>query len=287
MSHFNGSAIQPQYVSTTELIATIPASLVVTGTLPVYVSDATNGTSATIFVSVGSTGSTGGLSITSLSPSSAALNSGPLTLTIFGSGFSAGALLSFGSVCTLSTSFVSTSELQVTLPNSCLSTSQTVNVSVAGSNSVQFVVGAGGSTGTGSLSIICSPSTGPTAINSFYSQTCSVSSGTAPYTWTVTGLPAGLTAESAYTGGSSVTISGTPTTSQSYAYTVQVTDNTSPTHLTGSLSVTGTVGTGTTGYNITSLSADSLGGSEYSQISAYSATALQGSSIVYFNDARR
>ncbi len=67
-----------------------------------------------------------------------------------------------------------------------------------------------------------------------YSQTLSVSGGSAPYTWAVTSgtLPAGLTLAS-----STGVISGTPTTAGISTFTVQVTDNIGGTS-TQSLSIT-------------------------------------------------
>lgn len=69
----------------------------------------------------------------------------------------------------------------VAIPSSFLTTPQTLNVSVGGSNSILFVIGPGSS---GSLMVSCNPSTGP--------QGCVPSRGTAPFTWTASGLPAGV-----------------------------------------------------------------------------------------------
>jgi hypothetical protein len=74
-------------------------------------------------------------------------------------------------------------------------------------------------------------------VNTTYSAALTATGGVAPYTFTLangTGLPAGLTLSSA--GG----ISGTPTTAGSTAFTVNVTDSSTPTPLsaTGNLSIT-------------------------------------------------
>ena len=74
-------------------------------------------------------------------------------------------------------------------------------------------------------------------LNTAYSAALTATGGVAPYTFTLangTGLPAGLTLSSA--GG----ISGTPTTAGSTAFTVNVTDSTTPAPLsaTGNLSIT-------------------------------------------------
>jgi Zn-dependent metalloprotease len=82
-----------------------------------------------------------------------------------------------------------------------------------------------------------------TAITSF---TVTASGGTTPYTWSATGLPAGITI-----GSSSGTVSGTPTTAGTYNVTVTATDSASQ---TGSTSFTFTIsptGGGCSGQKIT------------------------------------
>ncbi len=79
------------------------------------------------------------------------------------------------------------------------------------------------------LAISCVPTTGPTQVGLPYSATCTASGGAAPYNWSIAAgaLPAGL-ALSGNTG-TSINISGTPTTAGTYSYTVQVTDSSIPT----------------------------------------------------------
>ena len=124
----------------------------------------------------------------------------------------------------------------------------------AGAYSLTFVVTDASSTPeTAKASLTLTVSAGPTGptstltlttttladatLNTAYSATLTVAGGVAPYTFTLangSALPAGLSLSSA--GG----ISGTPTTAGSTAFTVDVTDSTTPTPLStaGNLSIT-------------------------------------------------
>ena len=100
------------------------------------------------------------------------------------------------------------------------------------------------------LSVSCTPTTGPATAGVMYSATCTASGGIAPYSWSISSgtLPNGLnTTPSSDT--TSLTIAGTPTTSGSYNYTVQVTDSTPVIPMTATQSYSGTVAP-----NITSIS---------------------------------
>src|SRR5450759_475105 len=79
------------------------------------------------------------------------------------------------------------------------------------------------------LTLSCTTTSGPTLVGAAYSATCTVTGGTPPYNWSITGgvLPGGLTLSA--TTGSSVTISGNPTASGPYSYTITVSDTTTPT----------------------------------------------------------
>ena len=74
-------------------------------------------------------------------------------------------------------------------------------------------------------------------VGTAYSMTLASSGGTTPYSWTISSgaLPAGLTLPTAGT------ISGTPTVSGSFTFTVKVTDSTTPTAQTATESLTITV----------------------------------------------
>jgi hypothetical protein len=74
-----------------------------------------------------------------------------------------------------------------------------------------------------------------------YSATLSASGGTLPYTWAITAglLPSGLSLSS------SGAITGTPSTTGSYSFTVQVTDSTTPTPQRATAALSITVGSST------------------------------------------
>ncbi len=251
---FNGTPLTPTSIPTNvQVNSTIPANLLTTaGNYNVQVSTGGSLTNALPFTvtSGGGTPGGGGVTLTSLSPASEPVGSAAFQLTIFGSGFSNGALITFGS-CNVSGNVSTAGQITATIPANCLTTAANVNVTVGGSNALQFTIGGGGS--TGSLTISCNPSAGPSLINTAYNQTCTVSGGTSPYTWSITGtLPSGLSQNAPTgTGNNTETISGTPNLAQTYSYTYNVTDSSSS-RLTGTLPISGTIGSST--YNITQLS---------------------------------
>jgi hypothetical protein len=110
------------------------------------------------------------------------------------------------------------------------SASFSINSLTVGSHTITAVYGGdtndNGSTSSSITETVTKPVISTTSLpngtkNSNYNQTLSVSGGLAPYTWSVTGsLPTGLSLN-ASTGG----ISGKPTTSGTYSFTVKVTDS--------------------------------------------------------------
>src|SRR5262249_36535301 len=77
------------------------------------------------------------------------------------------------------------------------------------------------------ISVNCTPSSGPAQVGVAYTATCTVSGGTPGYTWSISAgaLPNGINLSG--TSGTSIAITGTPTAAVSYSYTVQVTDSAS------------------------------------------------------------
>jgi hypothetical protein len=154
-------------------------------------------------------------------------------------------------------------------------TSATVMVSgtptTAGTAAVTYSVrDTKGRVQSGSASVVIS---GPTVaisgtlaatgtVGTAYAGSLTASGGTAPYTWTVTGLPAGVTFSGAST--PTLTFAGTPTAAGTSNVVVTVADSSSPANtgtynvtivvsaasslaITGTLPATGTVGTAYTG----------------------------------------
>ena len=88
--------------------------------------------------------------------------------------------------------------------------------------------------GTGGVSV-ANPGSKTGTVGTATSQQMTASGGSAPYTWTATGLPAGLSINA-----SSGLISGTPTTAATYSTTVTAKDTT---NATGTASFTWTIST--------------------------------------------
>jgi hypothetical protein len=116
----------------------------------------------------------------------------------------------------------------------------TVNITVTDSTSPSH------QTASASLSLLVKPSgslsittTSPLpggVVGTAYNATVAATGGTTPYTWSATGLPAGLTINA-----SSGAITGTPTTAGASTVAVTVTDSTNPTHLTATASLSITI----------------------------------------------
>ena len=111
------------------------------------------------------------------------------------------------------------------------SASLSTNNLVVGSHNVTAVYGGdtydnGSTSNTVTETVVAKPTITTTSLpnatrNTTYSQSLSVSGGSAPFTWSVTGsLPPGLSFNA-----STVVISGKPTTSGTYSFTVKVTDS--------------------------------------------------------------
>jgi len=122
---FNGTNLSTSFVSPNNLTAVLTAAnLVLVGTFPVTVTnpDAPTVSSNALNFTVSSPPAPNPTpAISSLSPSSATAGSGPITLTINGSGFIASSSVTFGGAAHIAT-LVSSNQLTITLCTSDLST---------------------------------------------------------------------------------------------------------------------------------------------------------------------
>lgn len=194
--------------------------------------------------------------ITAISPTSATAGGATFTLTVTGTNFASGAVIQWqgASSGSISTTFISDTQLTASIPATLIATAGTAQVAVyvAGrfggtSNAVTFTINAAPTTTTTTTTSPLTITTTSVPIGmtaTAYSATLTASGGTSPYTWSVGGgaLPPGLTLSAAGA------ISGTPTTSGSYSFTGQVRDTASG---VATYTYAMTIGIGTTPLSIT------------------------------------
>lgn len=124
------------------------------------------------------------------------------------------------------------------------------------------------------LSVSCTPTAGPTQVGQPYSATCTESEGIAPYSWSISSgaLPNGVTLTPS-TDTTQATISGTPTDTGPYSYTVEVTDSTPVIPMTADQTFTGTIDPPTITLSPTTLPLGTAGSSYSQTLSASGGTA--------------
>ncbi len=161
-------------------------------------------------------------SITSLNPSATTEGAGQFTLTVNGSNFVSGAEVRWAGT-SLSTNFVSSTQLTANVPAARVNTAGSFNVTVTNP-----APPAGGVTSAPAAFTVNPPLNITTTslpngiLNALYSQTLQATGGTGSRTWSVVSgsLPSGLSL-SAATG----EISGTPTSAGTANFRVRVTDS--------------------------------------------------------------
>jgi len=140
---WNGSALSTSFVNGFQLTAFVPASQINTqGTALVTVLNPGGATSNGLTFTVGQ--QTSGLTITSLSPNSATQGGSAFSMTVFGSGYSVGAVVLWNGSA-LSTSFVSASQLTAFVAASQIASAGSASVVVqnpggALSNTIAFII---------------------------------------------------------------------------------------------------------------------------------------------------
>ena len=273
--------VVPSNVLVTPISTPVTASSVLVGVAaPGYPGFVTNSSPSIITQSTSPTNSQGLLtacatplpSLTSVTPSIAAVNGSAVTVTIAGTNFAAGATVLFtlpgGQAAPITPSAIQSTQLTATIPASLLTTAGLAQIAVnqpAGviSNSLPFAIAA-----IQPLSVQTSAI--PAVVTGFqYSASLNATGGIGPYTWSApsNSLPGGLTLNA-----STGVISGIPTASGIFSFTATVSDSTTPTAntaqqtlslLVGQQYVISTVAGGvppTTPVQATSASLDSVGG---------------------------
>jgi hypothetical protein len=244
--NWNGSPLVTTFVSSIKLTAIVPAANVATaGTASVTVVNPApgGGTSNSVTFTINNPGPT----TSSLSPTCVAAGSGSFTLTVKGTNFVSGSVVKFGST-SLTTTFVSSTQLTADVPAALVATAGTVSVTVVNpapgggtSNAQTFTIAA--------TPVINSPLTAAGTVGVAFSYTITATNTDNKSTYNATGLPNGLTINT-----STGLISGTPAAGTDagspYNVTISATNGTSPCN-TATATLVITIGTKST---ITSIS---------------------------------
>ena len=226
---WNGTALTTAFVSSTQLTASVTGILIASaGTANVTVINPGGAASAPVPFTITAT-----LTLSSLSPNSAAAGGSALTLTAVGSGFVSGSILQWNGNA-LATAFVSATQLTASMPASLTASMGTASVRVVNpdgtvSNELPFTIGT-------SLRISSSILPGG-VVGTAYSQTLSATAGAPPYgNWILNAgsLPPGLTLNA-----TSGLISGVPSsaTGSPFSFNVIVKDSTGASSPPQSLSI--------------------------------------------------
>jgi uncharacterized protein (TIGR03437 family) len=210
------------FASSTQLTGSVPASFV-----------SSQGTASVTVLSGGLVSNSASFTIgpanpviASLNPSSVTVGSGGFTLTVNGVGFVSGAMVEMGG-SRLATTFVNATQLTALVPASLIGSVGSILVAVlnpgAGTSDIlQFTVSP-----PAQLSILTSSPLPPGMIGTAYSLVLAATGGMTPYkSWAVVGgsLPPGLSL-AALNGFLTGLLSGVPTATGTFTFTVQVTDD--------------------------------------------------------------
>ena len=158
----------------------------------------------------------------SIDPSAMPAGSPAFTLTVNGTNFVSGSTVRWNGA-NRTTTFVNSSQLTAAIPASDIATSGTASITVLNpgptSNALTFTI-------LPVLTITTSPSLPQGTVGTPYSQTLTAAGGTVPYSWSIAAgaLPGGLALSS-----STGVISGSPSTSGTFNFTVRVSDGGQPT----------------------------------------------------------
>ncbi len=239
-SMWGTTALGTVYVSPTQLIAAVPAGLIVnSGTGSVTVTNGA-GTSAPATFTIKQAAP----EIEGLSPSLATAGESAFTLTIAGEYFTSASTAKWGST-PLATTYISTSEVTAAVPAKLISNAASTSVTITTT---------AGTSAPAAFSVYPAPkiitTTLPAATaGEAYSGAIEVTGGAPGYIWTVTGLPDDMSYFN--TSGSTLTITGTPAAQVAVNLQVSVQDTSGV--RAGPVAFTIHVGSGPNGANNGSL----------------------------------
>ncbi len=201
------------YVSPTQLLASVPASLILnSGNASISVVSSAGASVSATFIT-----NPAGPQICGLNPGVAAAGGAAFTLTISGEYFTASTTSKWGSTA-LATTYLSATQLTALVPAKLIasagSATLTVTTAVGTSSPATFII-------TGPPSITTTTLPAATA-GLAYSGPISVTGGSPGYAWTVTGLPSNFTYFN--TSGSTLTITGIPASTSPISFQVAAQD---------------------------------------------------------------
>jgi len=239
-SSWGTTSLGTVFVSSTQLIAAVPANLIVdSGTGSVTVTDGAGTSSPAIF-----TINPAAPEIEGLNPSEATAGGAAFTMTIEGEYFTPTSTAKWGSTA-LATTYVSSSQLTAAIPAKLIANATTASITVATT---------AGTSAPAALTIYPAPKIVTVALpaataGDAYSGSIKVTGGMPGYTWKVTGLSNNLSYYN--TSGSILTITGTPTVTGTVNLQVSVEDTSGVT--AGPIAFKLNVGSGPNGANNGSL----------------------------------
>jgi hypothetical protein len=228
---WNGSPLSTTYASGSQLTASVPATLITSqGTASITVANPGGVTSNSLTFTINPAVP----SLSSISPNSVAAGWGSFSMTVNGSGFLPGSVVSWtpaasGSLTgtALSTNYVSGGQLTATVLASLLTAQGSAAVTVSNpggptSNSLPFTI-----MPQGSLMILTASPLPDGTVGTSYSQGLTATGGVTPYrAWALgagSQLPPGISLMQGVMPGIGL-LSGTPTSSGTFTFTLQVTD---------------------------------------------------------------
>ena len=228
---WNGSPLSTTYASGSQLTASVPGALITSqGTAGITVANPAGATSNSLTFTINPAVP----SLSGISPNSVAAGWGSFSMTVNGSGFLPGSVVSWTSAAsgppaasTLGTNYVGGGQLTATVPASLITAQGSAAVTVANSggptsNSLPFTIRP-----QGSLMILTASPLPDGTVGTAYSQGLAATGGVTPYSaWALSAgsqLPPGISLMQGIIPGIGL-LSGTPTSSGTFTFTLQVTD---------------------------------------------------------------